>query len=152
MANQIAFHVSEYDEATQLSSPRYVVYDIGVGAIIDSVDAPRASDKIGGGCGGSDMWRMDWSRDGASLLYDFSLGDTGANGIWVWEIAANAQRLVPAAQAGSPSPGGSGWFAFATSSYSQVSGSSSHIFAGNDGGGAPLLLTDGSQPAWWSGE
>ncbi len=150
VADQIAFHVSEYDETTQVSSPRYVVYDISAGAIIDSVASPRASEKIGGGCGGGDMWRMEWSRDGRRLLYDFSMGETGANGVWVWDVAIGDQRVIPAAQAGPASPAAGGWFAFAASGSYSSSGPSSYIFAGNDGGGAPLLLTDGSQPAWWS--
>jgi Tol biopolymer transport system component len=133
---KLAFHVSEDDR------PSYAVTTPD-GAVLARIDAPRASDKIGGRCGGADMWRTDWSLDGRHVLFSFDIGDTGANGIWIWDVGSGEQRLVPAANAGPAAAGPDGRFAF--ESYSMED---SYIFIGDVGGGFPRLLTDGGSPAW----
>jgi len=134
--NRIAFHESDG------TTPRYVIYDLARGRIA-STDVPRASDKIGGRCGSADMWLTAWSLDGRSLLYSFDLGDTGANGVWAWDLASGTQRIVPAINAGVPAPGPDGWFAFAS-----WGNSTPYMFAGPVAGGFPTIITDGQSPAW----
>jgi Tol biopolymer transport system component len=134
--NRIAFHASMGDR------PTYEVYDVDRHAFVASAPVPKASDKIGGGCGGADMWRMDWSLRGDAILYSFSFGDTGANGVWAWDLASGEQRLVPAASSGPASPGTPTQFAFT------VYGETSYIFIGDTRGGFPRILAEGASPAW----
>jgi hypothetical protein len=141
--DRIAMHYSRRAADGRLWEPRYVLYDLATRQVIGETEVPRASDKIGGRCGGTDMWRSDWSRDGRRLLYAFTMGDTGANGIWVWDTASGTQKLVPAANAGPAAPGSDGHFAFSASAFDR-----SYIFIGDEGGGFPRLLTDGQSPAW----
>jgi Tol biopolymer transport system component len=119
--------------------PQYVVYDLDRRDIVAGARVPKASDKIGGKCGSWDMWAASWSRDGSRVLYSFSMGDTGANGIWTWDVATGEQTLVPAISADDASPGPDGYMVFA---------SASHIFVASPAGGFPALLTDGTQPVW----
>lgn len=135
--NRIALHAGIDDW------PNYVIYDLAAGAIIAQAREPRGSDKIGGRCGGADMWRSDWSRDGRQLRYSFSMGDTGANGIWVWDIEAGTQAVVPAANAGPASAGPQGLLAF----HAYTPSSGTHIFV-SDGMGFPRIVTDGDSPVW----
>lgn len=133
---KVAFHVSENDR------PGYAVTTPD-GALLARIDAPRASDKIGGRCGGANMWRTDWSLDGRQVLFSFDMGDTGANGIWIWDIGSGEQRLVPAANAGPAAAGPDGRFAFESWASEEP-----YIFIGDVSGGFPRLLTDGGSPAW----
>jgi Tol biopolymer transport system component len=135
--NRIAFHAS-IDQ-----TPNYAVYDLAAGRIIALAPSPRASDKVGGGCGGDDMWRTDWSRDGTHVLYGFTMGDTGANGVWAWDVATGEQRVVPASGAGPASPGPRQMFAFHSWGAQKP-----YIFIGDVRGGFPRLLAEGSSPAW----
>jgi hypothetical protein len=107
--------------------------------VLATADAPKASEKIGGKCGGDDMWRTEWSLDGRYVMYTFDMGDTGANGVWVWEIATGQQRLVSVANAWRVAAGPSGLLAVDVGTY---------MFIGRSEGGFPTLLTDGGMPAW----
>jgi Tol biopolymer transport system component len=138
VADQIQFHVGRSD-----GQPQYAVYDLARRDIIAAARVPKASDKIGGKCGGWDMWSATWSRDGGGVLYSFDMGDTGANGIWIWDVASGEQTLVPSISASPASAGPDGYAAFASSG-----GTNGTIFIASPGGGFPTLLTDGSGPVW----
>lgn len=135
-ANLIAMH--RQDE----SGARYTVYSVDEARFIAESETPKPSDRAGGGCGGGDMWETEWSRDGQRVLYSFTFGDTGANGIWSWDIATGARRVIVAANAGSASVGDGTTVMFAASE---------HIFIGSSDGGLPRIVTDGAQPAWFVG-
>lgn len=75
-SNRIGFHVSEQD------TPHYAVYDLAAGAIVALANVPQRNPNIGGRCGGGDMWRSAWSRDGRSMLYSYTDGLAGTNGVW----------------------------------------------------------------------
>jgi hypothetical protein len=75
-SNRIGFHVSEQD------TPHYAVYDLAAGAIVALANVPQRNPNIGGRCGGGDMWRSAWSRDGRSMLYGYTDGLAGTNGVW----------------------------------------------------------------------
>jgi hypothetical protein len=89
------------------------------------------------------MWRTAWSADGAHVLYSFSDGDAGANGIWAFDIASGNQRVVYASGAGAPSAGPDGSVMFST-----FGGETGFIFVGHVSGGYGRVLTDGSSPVW----
>ncbi|HEU5324040.1 MAG TPA: hypothetical protein VFX28_24775 [Methylomirabilota bacterium] len=133
----IAFHVSAGDR------PHYAVYDIASGGIVDEAPVPRASPNIGGRCGGANMWRLEWSRDGRSIHYSYGMGDTGANGAWTWDLDTGQQRVAPAMGASSVSAGPEGLIAF-----SAAGARRSMIFVAPGDGGMPALITEGSAPAW----
>jgi hypothetical protein len=139
VADQLMFHVG----SSAQGQPQYVIYDVERRDIIGGARVPNASDKIGGKCGSWDMWAASWSRDGQSVLYDFSMGEAGANGIWRWDLATGEQQLVPAINVGDTSVGPDGSVAFA--SWGARRG---YIFIGRPQGGFPLLLTEGFAPAW----
>jgi Tol biopolymer transport system component len=141
VADQIEFHVGTPD-----GQPQYAVYDLGRRDIIGAARVPQASDKIGGRCGGWDMWTAAWSRDGKRVLYSFDMGDTGANGIWSWDVATGEQTLVPAINTSPASPGPDGYAAF--SSFGADDGM---IFIASPAGGFATLLTDGRDPVWSGG-
>jgi hypothetical protein len=132
-ANIVAAH------ATTDSEARYTLFDVSTGRLIGTAVVPVYSSKLGGRCGGGDMWKTAWSADGTHVLYSFQWGDTGANGIWAWDIASGAQRLVVAANAGEPTAGPDGAVMF---------GAGGHIFVGTTAGGLPRIMTDGSSPVW----
>jgi hypothetical protein len=78
------------------------------------------------------------------VLYSFTWGDTGANGIWSWDTASGAQHVIYAAEAGAPSAGPDGLVMFSSNSYPDA-----YIFYGNVDGGYPTIVTQGSAPVWW---
>ncbi len=132
-SNRLAFHVSEQD------TPHYAVYDVAAGAIVASADVPQRNPNIGGRCGGSDMWRSAWSRDGRSVLYSYTDGLAGTNGVWVWDMVTGEQALVPAFGAGAPSNGPEGRVTFSSGLF---------VMAGDTSGALPVLITDGRSPVW----
>ncbi len=132
-SNRIGFHVSEQD------TPHYAVYDLAAGAIVARADVPQRNPNIGGRCGGGDMWRSAWSRDGRSMLYSYTDGLAGTNGVWVWNVATGEQRLVPAFGAGAPSDGPGGRVVFSAGLF---------VMAGDRPGVLPVLITDGRSPVW----
>jgi hypothetical protein len=89
------------------------------------------------------MWQTAWSLDGAHVLYTFADGDTGANGVWAWDVASGEQRVIVAAGASSAEGGSDGRVIFA-SGYG-----SGHIFYGTTDGGFPRIITEGVSPVWW---
>jgi Tol biopolymer transport system component len=123
--------------------PSYAVYDVARREIVASARVPDTSPRTPGKCGGWDMWTGAWSRDGRSVLYGFDVGDTGANGIWVWDVETGAQSLVPAINTSNAAPGPDGYFAF--SSYAT---DTPYIFIAAPTGGFPSILTDGHSPVW----
>jgi hypothetical protein len=133
-ANLIAMH--RQDE----SGARYTVYSVDEARFIAESETPKPSERAGGGCGGGDMWQTEWSRDGRRVLYSFTFGDTGANGIWSWDVATGERRVIVAAGAGSASAGAGTNVMFGASGQ--------HIFIGSSDGGLPRIITDGAQPAW----
>jgi len=139
VADQIEFHSG----TTAQGQPQYVVYDLARHDIVAGARVPKASDKIGGRCGSWDMWSATWSRDGGRVLYSFDSGETGANGIWSWDVATGAQSLAPAVYASNASPGPDGYAVF-SSSGSAIG----YIFIASPNGGFPTLLTDGMNPVW----
>ncbi len=132
-SNRISFHISEQD------TPHYAVYDLAAGAIVARAGIPQPNPNIGGRCGGSDMWRSAWSRDGRSVLYSYTDGLSGTNGVWVWDVATGEQRLVPAFSAGAPASGPDGRAVFSSGLF---------VMAGDPRGGLPTLITDGRSPVW----
>ena len=119
--------------------PRYALFDID-GNELATADVPKASEKAGGGCGGSDMWRTDWARDGRHVLYSFAMGDTGANGIWAWDTQDGSQSTVFVANASAAvSSGPNGLMAFTSGPY---------IFIGSVDGGFATVVAAGESPAW----
>lgn len=132
-ANLVAAHMSADSEA------RYALFDVASGQIIGQAVPPVYSPKLGGRCGGGDMWKTAWSADGSHVLYSFQWGDTGANGIWAWDVASGEQRVVVAAGASEPSAGPGGAVMFSAGE---------HIFTGTTDGGLPRVLTDGTSPVW----
>ncbi len=138
-ANLIAMH--RQDE----SGARYTVYSVDEARFIAESETPKPSERIGGRCGGGDMWQTEWSRDGQRVLYSFTFGDTGANGVWSWDVATGERRVIVAAYAGSASAGAGTTVMFA------AGGNTAHIFVGSSDGGLPRIVTDGAQPAWFAG-
>lgn len=138
--NRIAMHLVKDSRA------RYAVYDVATADLVAEAEPPKYSERIGGRCGGGDMWNTEWSRDGQRILYSFTFGDTGANGIWSWDVASGEQRVVPAADAGATSAGPGSLLMFST-----YGGGEPHIFIGSSDGGLPRIVTDGAQPAWFAG-
>jgi hypothetical protein len=132
-SNRIGFYVSEQ------KAPHYAVYDLAAGAIVARAGVPQRNPDIGGKCGGGDMWRSAWSRDGSSVLYSYTEGLAGTNGVWVWNVAAGKQRLVPAFGAGAPSDGPGGRVVFSSGLF---------VMAGDTGGALTVLITDGRSPIW----
>ncbi len=132
-SNRISFHVSEQ------ATPHYAVYDLAAGAIVARADVPRRNPNIGGKCGGGDMLRSAWSRDGRSVLYSYTDGLAGTNGVWMWDVAAGGQRLVPAFYASTPSDGPGGRVVFSSGLF---------IMAADPSGALPVLITDGRSPVW----
>lgn len=132
-SNRIGFHIGDQE------TPHYAIYDLAADAIVARADVPQRNPNIGGKCGGGDMWRSVWSRDGRSLLYSYTDGLKGTNGVWVWDIAAGQQHLVPAFGAGAPSGGPGGRVVFSTGFF---------IMAGDTSGALPALITDGRSPVW----
>lgn len=135
--DRIAFHLSDGGD------PSYAVYDLAQARVVQRVPVPRTSDRIGGRCGGSDMWRLDWNREGTAILYSFSDGDTGANGVWTWDLATNTTRVTFAASAGAASPGGDGRFVFSASD-----AGASHMFWAREGDPFPAIIAEGWAPVW----
>jgi Tol biopolymer transport system component len=133
VSNRIALHLWEDGRA------RYTVYDLSTAAFVGDAAPPPTSDRIGGKCGGGDMWRTSWSADGQHVLYSFTDGDTGANGVWAWDVASGEQRVILASYVSAPSSGPDGAVMFSAGA---------HIFVGTTAGGLPRILTDGSSPAW----
>ena len=133
VSNRVGFHVSEKD------TPHYSVYDLAAGAIVARAGVPRRNPNIGGRCGGGDMWRSAWSRDGRDMLYSYTDGVAGTNGVWVWDVATGEQRLVPAFGAGAPSDGPGGRVVFSSGLF---------VMAGDTRGALPVLITDGRSPVW----
>lgn len=140
--NRIAMH--RQDE----SGARYTVYSVDEARFVAESETPKYSDRIGGRCGGGDMWRTEWSRDGQRVLYGFTDGDTGANGIWSWDIATGERRVVPAAYANAASAGPGSLLMFSAYGAGEPYG---FIFIGSSDGGLPRIVTDGAQPAWFVG-
>jgi Tol biopolymer transport system component len=131
--NRISFYYSQPDKA------QYAIYDLATRSVTQRVTVPAVDPNSGGRCGGVDMWRSEWSRDGRYLSYAFMFGASGTNGVWSWDMSTGEQRLSSATGATAPSAGPDGWFVF---------GSSGYLFAGSIAGGWPVLLGDGSFPAW----
>jgi hypothetical protein len=128
----------------QNGAGRYAAYDVAAAAFVAHATPPSYSTRIGGRCGGGEMWRTTWSADGESVLYSFMWGDTGANGVWVWDVRSGEQRLVVAAGVSGAAPGPEDEVTF-----SVFSGRWGYIFVGTAAGGLPRILTDGASPAWW---
>lgn len=135
--DRIAFHLSDQD------APSYALYDLAQGRIVQRAPVPRTSDRIGGRCGGADMWRLDWNRDGTAILFSFSDGDTGANGVWTWELATNTTRVTFAASAGPASPGAERRFVFSASGAADA-----YIFWAREGDAFPSIIAEGARPVW----
>jgi hypothetical protein len=135
--DRIEFHSSVQGK------PSYAVYDLARREIVASARVPDTSPRTPGKCGGWDMWTGAWSRDGRKVLYGFDVGDTGANGIWVWDVESGEQTLVPAINTSNAAPGPDGYFAF--SSYGS---GTPYIFIASPTGGFPTILTDGRDPVW----
>ncbi len=133
--NRIAMHFQDQ------AGSGYAVYDLASSGFVARSETPKVSERIGGRCGGGDMWETEWSRDGQRVLYSFTSGDTGANGVWSWDIATGERRVIVAANAGSASSGAG----------TSVMFSAGHIFIGSSDGGLPRIVTDGAQPAWFVG-
>jgi hypothetical protein len=77
-------------------------------------------------------------------MYVFGLGDTGANGVWAWNVVTGEQRVVAASGADAPVAGPEGALMF-----SAWGGDTGYIFAGTVVGGLPRILTGGSSPTWY---
>ncbi len=140
--NQIAMHISRQQGDGYIA--QYQVYDVVTRTIFGDARPPKYSEKIGGGCGGGDMWNTDWSLDGTRVLYTFMWGDTGANGVWSWDLASGAQSVLYAAEAGAPTAGPDGLMMFSSNSYPDA-----YIFYGSADGGFPSVVTQGSLPVWY---
>jgi Tol biopolymer transport system component len=125
----------------------YEINDVATRTWAGRAETPETSDRIGGRCGGGDMWNTAWSLDGDRVLYSFMWGDTGANGIWSWDVATGEQRVIYGEAAGAPSAGPGGYVMFSSNSYPTA-----HIFYGTSDGGFPRFITDGSSPVWWAPE
>jgi WD40 repeat protein len=136
--DRLAVHVS-YDDGRRGNA----VYDLAQRRIVAFAAQPAYSTKLGGKCGGPDMFRMLWSLDGSTILSEFSMGDENANGVWSWNVAAGTSALAPANSASDPSPGPGEWFVF--SSWGQPR---SYVVAGSVNGGYPIAITDGWGAAW----
>jgi Tol biopolymer transport system component len=137
--DRILFHAGSSSQG----QPQYVVYDLARHDIVAGARVPKASDKIGGRCGSWNMWSATWSRDGSRILYSFDMGDTGANGIWNWDLATNAQTLVPAISTSHAAAGPDGYATFSSAGWDE-----SFIFVSSPAGGFPVLVTDGTGPVW----
>ncbi len=137
--NRIAMHFQDERGAS------YAVYDLATSTFIARSDTPKTSERIGPRCGGGDMWNTEWSRDGQRILYSFMFGDTGANGIWSWDVATGERGVIAAASAGSATSGGGEGVMFAAGGGNGYG----HIFVGSSGGGFPRIVTDGYAPAWF---
>lgn len=135
--DRIEFHVG-----SSTGQPQYAVWDVHRADYVAAARVPQASDKIGGRCGGWNMWSAAWSRDGRKLYYSFAMGETGANGIWVWDVESGRQSLAPAINASKASAGPDGYAVF-SSQFDDA-----YIFVVPPEGGFPLLLTDGMSPVW----
>jgi hypothetical protein len=121
---------------------RYTTYDVaadGTPAFEGDAAPPKTSERIGGRCGGGDMWQTVWSLDGRRVLYTFNDGDTGANGVWSWDIATGGQRVLHA-YAGSPTAGPGNLVMFSAGGFLQY---------GTSDGGFASIITDGHSPTWW---
>jgi Tol biopolymer transport system component len=138
--DRIAMHLVEGGRA------RYAVYDLAQARVIAEAEPPPTSERIGGRCGGGDMWKTEWSRDGRRVLYSFQSGETGANGVWAWDVASGGQHVVLAASAGPATAGGGPYLLL-----SAYGADTSHIFWGVSDGGLPRIVTDGAQPVWFIG-
>ncbi|MBI5284920.1 MAG: PD40 domain-containing protein [Chloroflexi bacterium] len=136
---RIAFHV------TDGGAGRVAVYDLAAGRITAEAPLPARDPDVGGKCGGGDMWLVEWSLDSRFVLYGYTDGVPGTNGVWAWDVARGEQHLVKAPQAGPATAGPGGWIAFSAWSYAD-----SMIFAANVGG-IPVLITDGRSPVWSPG-
>jgi hypothetical protein len=73
------------------------------------------------------------------MLYSYTDGLAGTNGVWVWDVATGEQRLAPAFGAGAPSDGPGGRVVFSSGLF---------VMAGDTGGALPMLITDGRSPVW----
>lgn len=135
--NRIATRVSDG------AGSGYGVYDVDQQRMIITAPAPAMSTTIGGRCGSADPWPATWSRNGRRVYHDFDMGDTDANGVWVWEVESGERTLIRAASASRPSPA-DGSVVF----FSVWAQAGQYIFAGDAAGGFPVLLTDGREPAW----
>ena len=130
---------------TRLPEPGTVVtrggslYDVDARAFFGGAALPRFSDRIGGRCGGGDMYRTAWSADGTRVLYTFNDGDTGANGVWAWDVASGEQHVIHS-YASSPAGGPGELVMF---------GAGAFVMYGSSDGGYPRVITDGTSPAWW---
>jgi Tol biopolymer transport system component len=136
--DQIAMHISR--RQGDAFTAQYEIYDLQTRAFFGAAKPPEYSDRIGGGCGGGDMWHTSWSMDGQRVLYSFSMGDTGTNGIWSWDLQDGVQRVLYAANASAPSAGPDGRVMFSAGSM---------IMHGSSEGGFPSVITDGYSPVWW---
>jgi hypothetical protein len=86
---RIAFHV------TGGGSPRIAVYDVAANRITAETALPARDPNVGGKCG--DMWLVE-SRDARFVLYSYTDGVPGTNGVWA--VLSGEQHLVKASQAG----------------------------------------------------
>jgi Tol biopolymer transport system component len=149
--NKIAMHLSRAHGDRYTS--QYEVYDVDTGTFSGGGATPKVSERIGGRCGGGDMWSTAWSADGSRVLYSFTWGDTGANGIWSWDPATGAQSVVYAANAGAPSSGRAPGEGYAARAYVMFSSGyqGSFIFLGTHlkPENPPRIVTDGSSPVWY---
>lgn len=139
-ANRIGFFRSTSGETP---TGGFVVYDLQSGAFIASAPLPAISPSAGGKCGGGDMWRPGWSRDGRYLLYGLDNRTTGNNGLWSLDASTGATHVAQAQDAFNVSAGPGGTTAFSAAGY---------VFIATEGDAFPTLITDGHSPVWSSGQ
>jgi hypothetical protein len=142
-SNRIAMHLTrQTGDVTSgyAYQSRYEFYDVGARTFFGAAEPPAFSERVGGKCGGGDMWNTEWNMDGARVLYSFADGDAGANGIWAWDIASGEQRVLYGAYPSAPAAGPGSLLMFAASGT---------IVYGTSDGGFPRIITDGSSPVWY---
>ena len=132
-----------HSTSSEVPTSEFVVYDFATATHTARASMPETSPSAGGKCGGGDMWRAAWSRDGRHLLYGLDNRTTGNNGLWSLDAATGETRIAPAQDAFNVSAGPNGSAAF---------GAAGYIFIADIGGGFPTLITDGHSPVWSSGQ
>jgi hypothetical protein len=136
--NRVVMHVSR--RQGDAYNAHLEIYDLATRAFSSSAELPKYSDRIGGRCGGGDMFLTAWSLDGQRVFYSFGDGDTGANGVWSWDVASGVQSVIYAAYPGGAAAGPQDLVMFSTGGM---------IEFGTTAGGFPRIITDGSSPVWW---
>jgi len=132
------------------SENAYVAYDLGSDSTLARFPTPPNWPYFGGRCGGGEMFRTEWLRDGHAILFHANTADTGANGVYAGDVSTGKTTLIELGTPLAPSPG-PGSLVVIPTSVQYVPGVSrdGFIFVGDLArGGRPVLITDGTSPVW----